>query len=322
MQARTTGRPVAFATPSAKKAPERSSMWDQVGTSSFAARVRTTGVEREPGEVTAPAMPQRASSSTNARSRRWVPTASVIGCVASRSMDDIVLLHGFAGTGHAWDPVREQLDPARYSALTPDLRGHGRRARMRPVSFDGCVRDVLACAPDRPFTLAGYSLGGRVALHVALAAPERLARLVLVATTAGIEHPGEREERRRADAALADRAEGMGRDEFARIWQAQPIFAGTPPEAAAAWSQDLQRTAPRDLAAVLRGIGTGSMAPLWSRLGELRMPCDVVVGERDTKFTALGERLVAALPDARLHVVPGAGHGLPREAPAELAALL
>ncbi len=234
-----------------------------------------------------------------------------------------MLLHGFAGTGHAWDPVREQLGSSpRYRSLAPDLRGHGRSARKRPVSFDGCVRDVLACAPDAPFTLAGYSLGGRVALHVALAAPERVARLVLVATTAGIEHPGERAERRAADERLAERAEGMGADDFAREWQAQPIFAGTPPEAAAAWSEDLRRSAPRDLADVLRGIGTGAMAPLWHRLGELRMPCDVVVGERDAKFVAIGERLVRALPDATLHVVPGAGHGLPREAPAELARLL
>jgi pimeloyl-ACP methyl ester carboxylesterase len=61
------------------------------------------------------------------------------------------------------------------------------------------------------------------------------------------------------------------------------------------------------------------MAPLWDRLGELRMPVTVVAGERDAKFVALGERLAAALPDARLVVVPGAGHGLPREAPQAVA---
>ncbi len=237
-------------------------------------------------------------------------------------MEEIVLLHGFAGTGNAWDPVREQLDPARYRSLAPDLRGHGRRAALRPVTFAGCARDVLACAPEVPFTLAGYSLGGRVALHVALAVPERVARLVLVATTAGIDHPGERAERAAADEALAARAERMDPEEFARVWQAQPIFAETPPAAAAAWSEDLRRTSPRDLAAVLRGIGTGAMEPLWSRLRELPMPCDVVVGERDAKFLAFGERLVATLPQGRLHVVAGAGHGVPREAPEALAAVL
>ena len=73
---------------------------------------------------------------------------------------------------------------------------------------------------------------------------------------------------------------------------------------------------------MLRGIGTGSMAPLWDRLAELTMPATVVAGSDDAKFVALGERLAAAIPDAEFVVVPGAGHGLPREAPEALARVL
>ncbi|MDP9346093.1 MAG: alpha/beta fold hydrolase, partial [Actinomycetota bacterium] len=73
---------------------------------------------------------------------------------------------------------------------------------------------------------------------------------------------------------------------------------------------------------VLRGVGTGAMAPLWERLGELPMPTTVVVGAEDAKFVAVGERLAAALPDAELVVVPRAGHGLPREAPQAVADVL
>ena len=68
----------------------------------------------------------------------------------------------------------------------------------------------------------------------------------------------------------------------------------------------------------MRGLGTGEMPPLWARLGELTMPVTVVAGERDAKFRALGERMVALMPDARLVVMPG-GHGLPLESPGELA---
>jgi pimeloyl-ACP methyl ester carboxylesterase len=64
------------------------------------------------------------------------------------------------------------------------------------------------------------------------------------------------------------------------------------------------------------------MAPLWERLGELRMPVLVLAGERDAKFTALARRLAAALPAARLRLVPGAGHALPLEAPAAVAAAI
>jgi 2-succinyl-6-hydroxy-2,4-cyclohexadiene-1-carboxylate synthase len=233
----------------------------------------------------------------------------------------VVLLHGFAGTGRAWDGVIGALERERYRAIAPDLRGHGAAGAARPINFDACAADVLAVAPER-FTLCGYSMGGRIALQVALEAPARVERVVLVATTAGIEDDGERAERRAADERLAAFAERATIEAFADRWTAQPLFAGTPPDAARARHEDLLRNDPLALAAALRGIGTGAMAPLWERLGELTMPATVVVGERDAKFVALGERLADALPDASLVVVPGAGHGLPREAPEALAAAL
>jgi 2-succinyl-6-hydroxy-2,4-cyclohexadiene-1-carboxylate synthase len=233
----------------------------------------------------------------------------------------VVLLHGFAGTGRAWDPVVARLDPQRYTPLAPDLRGHGAARDARPVSFDACVADVLAAVPER-FELCGYSMGGRIALHVALAAPARVQRLLLVATTAGTEDEAERAARRADDEALAAFADRATIEQFADRWTAQPLFAGTPPDAARIWREDLLRNDPRALASALRGIGTGAMAPLWDRLGELTMPATVLVGERDAKFVALGDRLAAALPRGELVVVPGAGHGLPREAPHAIAAVL
>ena len=79
------------------------------------------------------------------------------------------------------------LDPERYRPLALDLPGHGEAADARgPITFAGCVEQVLARGPER-FALCGYSLGGRVALHVALAAPERVSRLVLI-----VRQPGHR----------------------------------------------------------------------------------------------------------------------------------
>jgi len=236
--------------------------------------------------------------------------------------ETIMLLHGFGGTGRTWEAACARIDGARYTPVAPDLRGHGRRRHHRPVTFDGCVRDVLARAPDRPFTLAGYSMGGRLALYVALAAPARVRRLVLVSATAGIADPDERAARAEADLALAERLEAMTPEAWADLWTGQPVFAGTPPEVLPAWREDLARTPPADAAAALRGLGTGAMVPLWDRLGELTMPVQVVAGERDAKYVELGQQLVAALGQGELVVVPGAGHGLPREAPEALAGLL
>jgi 2-succinyl-6-hydroxy-2,4-cyclohexadiene-1-carboxylate synthase len=229
--------------------------------------------------------------------------------------ESVVLLHGFAGTHRAWDGVIAQLDHERYRPLALDLPGHGPAADCEePITFAGCVRDVLARAPGR-FVLCGYSLGGRVALHVALTAPERVSRLVLVATTAGIEGDHERAERRCSDRALADRLERLPFEDFIEEWRSQPLFAEDPPEVGELAREDHRRNRPHALAAVLRGIGTGEMEPLWSRLGELAMPVTVLVGGRDAKFLALGERMADLIPDAELSIVTG-GHVLALENPA------
>jgi 2-succinyl-6-hydroxy-2,4-cyclohexadiene-1-carboxylate synthase len=236
--------------------------------------------------------------------------------------ETLVLLHGFGGTHRAWDPVLPELDHERYNPIVPDLRGHGTKSAVRPVSLDGCVADVLAGAPDA-FTLCGYSMGGRIAQLVALAAPERVTRLVLVATSAGIEDPDARARRIAEDRALADEVEGMSAAAFADRWMAQPIFAGTPPEAAAVWRADLLRSDPRGLAEALRTIGGGAMEPFWDRLGELTMPVTIVAGARDEKHARWAmEKYPASVPHAEVHVLDGVGHGIPREAPRALAAII
>jgi len=233
----------------------------------------------------------------------------------------VVLLHGFGGTRRAWDGVIAALDRERYRPLALDLPGHGEAAgAARAITFAGCVAHVLAHSPAR-FTLCGYSLGGRVALHVALAAPERVRRLVLVSASAGIEDPHERAARRLADERLADDLETIPFERFVERWGAQRLFAEDPPEVGALAREDQRRNRPEALALVLRGIGTGEMEPLWDRLSDLTMPTTIVVGDRDRKFLGLGRRMADLLPEAKLTVVPG-GHRLPLEDAAAVAGAL
>jgi 2-succinyl-6-hydroxy-2,4-cyclohexadiene-1-carboxylate synthase len=235
--------------------------------------------------------------------------------------ETVVLLHGFGGTHRMWDGVAERLDAERYSPLALDLPGHGEAAEAgRPITFALCVEHVLARAPAR-FTLGGYSLGGRVALHVALAAPQRVARLVLIASSAGIDDHAERAERRRADAELAAQLERGRFEEFIERWGRQQLFADDPPDVRRLAQADQRRNRPTALAAALRGIGAAEMDPLWRRLAELEMPATVVVGDRDARFQVLGRRLVALLGDAELVLVAG-GHRLALENPAAVARAL
>lgn len=238
--------------------------------------------------------------------------------------ESLVLLHGFSGTRHAWDGVIARLDRERYRPLALDLPGHGDAAAPalagEPVTFGSCVAAVLDAAPER-FALCGYSLGGRIALHVALAAPERVTRLVLVSCSPGIDDERERAARRHADRALADELERGLYDAFIERWRSQPLFAGDPPDVRERAAELMRSNEPRALAAVLRGVGAGEMGSLWGRLGELAMPVLVLAGERDTRYRAIGERIAGLLPDARFAVVAG-GHNLPLESPAAVAGVL
>jgi len=232
----------------------------------------------------------------------------------------VVFLHGFTHTGRSWRPAIAALGE-RYTSVAEDIRGHGDASARRPVTLEAVIDDVLAAAPER-FTLVGYSMGGRISLHVALLARERVERLVLIGASPGIADPAAREQRRRDDEQLADEIERSSIEEFARRWAQTPVLAGLPPAIQGGAHADRLRSTPAGLARALRGLGTGALPSLWDRLGEVIMPVTLVVGERDSKFQAIATDIARAVPSAEVAVVPGAGHAVHLEAPEAIAGVI
>jgi 2-succinyl-6-hydroxy-2,4-cyclohexadiene-1-carboxylate synthase len=221
----------------------------------------------------------------------------------------VVLLHGFTQTRDCWGPVASGLAAA-HEVVALDLPGHGSRS-------DAAV-DLAAGAPvladaGGTGTWLGYSLGARWALGVALADPAVVRSLVLVGGTAGIADAAERARRRAEDEARAAQLEEVGVDAFVQEWVHLPLFAGVPEERRCVEARRSNTVA--GLASSLRLTGQGAVAPMWDRLGAIRVPVLVVAGAEDRTYAALGERLVAALPSATLAVVPGAGHAAHLEQP-------
>jgi 2-succinyl-6-hydroxy-2,4-cyclohexadiene-1-carboxylate synthase len=225
-------------------------------------------------------------------------------------MERLALLHGFTQTGRSWAPLLPALG-RHFEVLTPDLPGHGARTGIRADLWEAARLVGEECGPGG---YVGYSMGGRVALHLALARPELVERLVLVSTTAGIEDGAERAARREHDEALARSLETDGLDVFLERWLDQPLFAGLPPEAA---GLDARReNTAEGLAASLRLMGTATQDPLWRRLDELTMPVLVVAGERDDRFAEQAVHLGGWIgPTAELVLVPDAGHACHLERP-------
>lgn len=225
-------------------------------------------------------------------------------------MARLVLVHGFTQTARCWAPVDDGL-AADHEVVTVDAPGHGTKSAVRADLWAGAR---LLAEEAGPGAWLGYSMGGRLALHVALARPDVVDRLILVGATGGIDEEAERVARVAADEDLARRLEEEGVDRFLDSWLAHPLFAGLPPEAA---HLDERRTnTAAGLASSLRLAGTGRQEPLWERLAAVDIPVLVVAGALDAKFAALGERLVACIgSNASLALVPGAGHTAHLERP-------
>lgn len=192
-----------------------------------------------------------------------------------------------------------------------DAPAHGRSAEHRTDLVEGAR--LLGETGGRA-AYVGYSMGGRLALHLAAARPDLVERLVLVGATAGLDSEDERVQRRAADEALASDLERAGLDAFLGRWLANPLFASLPADAAGV--EDRKENTVEGLAASLRLTGTGTQRPLWTDLPRLSMPVLFVVGGLDAKFTALAHRMREAWGgEADVAVIDGAGHACHLERP-------
>lgn len=240
----------------------------------------------------------------------------------------LLLLHGFTGAAATWAELLPILATHRR-VIALSLPGHGasdapadpaRYAASRAAADLVELMDRLRI--PRAMVL-GYSMGGRVALHLALAAPERVGALVLESASPGITDPGERDARRAADEALAEELELEGIEAFVDRWERLPLWASQcalPEEVRARLRAQRLASSAHGLAGSLRGLGAGATPPVHHRLEELRaVPTLLIAGALDVRYVALAREMRAALPRATLHVVEGAGHAVHLERPHEMA---
>jgi 2-succinyl-6-hydroxy-2,4-cyclohexadiene-1-carboxylate synthase len=235
----------------------------------------------------------------------------------------LVLLHGFTGSADAWSHLVQPLARL-FRVIAFDLPGHGASPAPADPSTARLPRvaDALVRALDglgvRQADWIGYSLGGRTALHVALAHPSSVRALVLEGASPGIADSVARRARAAADAGLADEIERDGLESFVDAWMAQPLFASQarlPADVLARERARRLRGSAAGYAAALRAMGVGTQEPLWQHLGEIRARVLLVAGAADVKYCALARAMASSLSDARLAVVPGAGHAAHLERP-------
>ena len=210
-----------------------------------------------------------------------------------------MLLHGLADTTAIWRRVAGTLE-ARGQLVLVDQRAHGRSsAPPGPVTRDDLAADVVAVLDHLGIEramLLGHSMGGIVAMTTALAAPERIAGLVLIGTASQVSA--------RAAAWYGKIAEAAERE-------------GIPGLRRAIFGADSERPIEGDargMAAITRALAGLHASPLTPHLAAVRCPTLLLVGDRDPMGPAASEIIHRAIPGSTFEVVPG-GHWLHVEAP-------
>jgi 2-succinyl-6-hydroxy-2,4-cyclohexadiene-1-carboxylate synthase len=243
--------------------------------------------------------------------------------LSGQGKQPLLLLHGFTGSSQDWEPILPLLTAA-SPAITVDLLGHGRAAapndpthyRMETAAAD--LATLINEISTPPVDLIGYSMGGRLALYLAVHYPQLIRRLIVESASPGLASAAERQARRQQDKALADWLEENGVTAFVDRWEKLPLWASQaqlePEKQAWLRHQRLQNN-PVGLANSLRGMGSGVQPNLWPHLTQLDRPALLIVGERDQKFVAINQAMAAQMPQAKLAVVANAGHTVHLERP-------
>ena len=231
---------------------------------------------------------------------------------------NLVLIHSLGTDLRIWDAVADLLAP-RAGVLSYDLRGHGLSDADPDARLERHAADALAAMDylgGGSAVLCGISIGGQVAMAAALAAPERVAGLVVMDSAARIGTP-----ERYAERAARVRAEGIAAIAEAQLerWFAPGSRTAMPDRVALV--ANMLRRQPVD--GYLAGIAALAEADLGETPAGIACPVLCAVGEHDVSTPPEGmERLAALIPGAVLKVIADAGHLPPVEAPEATAAAI
>jgi 2-succinyl-6-hydroxy-2,4-cyclohexadiene-1-carboxylate synthase len=233
----------------------------------------------------------------------------------------LLLFHGFMGCSADWKAVASVLHGDRY-ILAFDLPGHGGTEVLSDEGYrmDRCAEELIGwldqCGIDKCSAI-GYSMGGRLALYLAVTYPERFESIVVESASPGLKSDEDRAERRKSDAALIDKLRSRTLEEFVTDWYRQPLFA-TLSASPAIYQEMIKRrlrNKPERLALSLAQMGAGAQESLWNQLGKISARVMLVAGEDDTKYrTILGE-VHGLIAGSKFAVVAQAGHNTHLENP-------
>ncbi len=242
----------------------------------------------------------------------------------------IIYLHGFAGSAQDWDDIIEMVN-INFTQYALSLPGFGNSDKPSDIRFYqeeylcDLLYEFIHHIPEKKIVLAGYSMGGRLALTAVILRNLNVHALILESCSAGIEDVEERNKRLESDKKLSEFILESGVEKFVDYWSALPIFNSQqklPAEILAIEKAKKLRNNPASLSLSLRGFGAGTMSSQYNNLGTLLIPVRLIAGEQDSKYVAINRKMVHLFKNASFFTVANAGHNVHLEKPVEFVNLL
>jgi pimeloyl-ACP methyl ester carboxylesterase len=237
----------------------------------------------------------------------------------------VLLAHGFGGSARNFGPQMRALKD-RWRVVRYDARGHARSdapaepSAYSPTTFVDDMRRVLDEVGAAQAVVGGLSMGAGIALRFALAHPDRVRGLLLAAFPAGADDPDGFAGKALAFADTIAR-EGLEAAGEGYVWGPRTKLDRN---AVNFVRQGFLEHPSHGLEHTLRGViaKQPSVGDMRGDLARVRAPALVVVGSQDGPSRRASEALAAALPGARLMIVPGAGHVVNLQKPDEVSAAM
>jgi 2-succinyl-6-hydroxy-2,4-cyclohexadiene-1-carboxylate synthase len=228
----------------------------------------------------------------------------------------LLFLHGFMGDSYDFDAVLPFLWDD-FCCLILDLPGHGQTKVLgedRSYGMDKTAIALINLLQHLQLTrvgLIGYSMGGRLALYLALYFPEYFSQVILESASPGLKTAIARQQRINQDSQWIKK---LLNEEFSDVltqWYQQPLFASLRRQAdfPLLWARRLGNS-PQALAQSLQYLGTGQQPCLWQKLAQGSIPLMLLVGGQDRKFVEINREMTGHYPQAQLTIFPDCGHSL------------
>lgn len=234
--------------------------------------------------------------------------------------EPLILIHGLADDHRAWRRTLPDL-MLRHRVVMYDLRGHGQTGLGQP---DGTLRQLgadLVSLMDaiglEGADIAGFSLGGTIAMRAAIDHPNRVRRLVLVATSSRVGRAAADWYRQRVE--MVERSDPALRATLDA--DTADVYAQSPAELEEGLLIRRQSTAdPRGYGNACAAMAGLNAAPLDPELDRISAPTLIVASELDQHCPPKAAEIICTrIKGSRLEIIPGAGHPIPVEKPRELA---